>query len=126
MAEHMFLATMRATFHAEDEVEARLVVNEIEEAVSSRLDEEDTLTVTQIIPADQSVNLLEPTELVNQMRAARDMLIKTRIVQCFELAKELDKTAWILENRREATFDLSSYDYTSFFEHSEKLLGRTQ
>ncbi len=119
----LFLATLRTTFHAEDEVEARLVANEIEEAASTVLDEEDVLELTQVIPYDVT-SAVEPTELINQMRLVRDMLIKTRIIQCFEEAQAIDKIAWILEHRAEDTFDLSGYDHTAFFERSEKLLGR--
>lgn len=118
-----FLATMRASFHAEDEVEARLIANEIEEAVSTVLDEDDTLDVTQVIPVDLQ-GQIEPTEMVNQLRLVVDMLITTRIVQCYEAAKELHKIAWVLEHRREDSFDLTAYDYTEFFERADFLLGR--
>lgn len=120
-----FLATMRASFHAEDEVEARLIANEIEEAVSTILDEGDTLDITQIIPVDLQ-DQIEPTEVVNQLRLTVDMLIKTRIIQCYESARELHKIAWILEHRREDSFDLTAYDYTEFFERADMLLGRTK
>lgn len=117
-----YLATVRVTFDAEDEVEAQLIGNEISEALDKVLEDDDTVDVTQIIPF--GVGSVTPEEMVTEMRRVRDMLIKTRIIQCYELAKELDKQAWILEHRREDSFDLTNYDYTAFFENADKLLGR--
>jgi hypothetical protein len=120
-----YLATLRVVFTAEDEVEAQLIGNEMAETLDTKvLEDDDTVDVTQIIPSIVRSTHIEPTELVNQLNTCRDMLIKTRIVQCFEEAKELDKLAWVLEHRGEETFDLTGYDYTAFFEHADVILGR--
>lgn len=126
MADRKFLATIRAVFEAEDEVEAALIANEIQEATSALFEEDvtdGTVDVTQVIPYGL-VGKVEPAELVAQLRRCCDMLIMTRIVQCFEQAKELDKLAWILEHREEETFDITGYDYGAIFERADKLLGR--
>jgi hypothetical protein len=121
-----YLATIRCIFDAEDELEARLDANEIVETVNSAdiLDEDDTMDVTQIIPYELQ-RAVEPAEMVNAMRNCRDMLIRTRITQCYDLARELDKTAWILEHRAEESFDLSGYDWGEMLLLTDRLLGRT-
>lgn len=120
---NQFIATLRATFEADDEVEAALMANELVEAAADIMDEGATLDVTQVIPLDLK-RKIEPAELVEQLRKSRDMLILTRIIQCFELAKELDKIAWILEHRSEDSFDLAGYDYTAPYDRADELLGR--
>lgn len=123
MPEKQFIATLRTTFGAEDELEATLMANELQEAVANLLDDGETVDVTQVIPYNLPKRL-EPAEIVEQLRRSRDVLIMTRIVQCFELAKEIDKIAWILEHRAEESFDLSGYDYTAVFDRADQLLNR--
>lgn len=117
-----YLATVRVTFEAEDEVEAQLIGNEMSEHLAQLLEDNDTVDVTQMIPF--GTDWTTPEEMVAHMRIVRDMLIRTRIIQCFDLAKEIDKQAWILEHRAEETFDLTNYDYTAFFDLSDNILGR--
>lgn len=118
-----FIATLRAVYKATDELEAALMANEFQEAIASLLDEYETVDVTQVIPRDLPQRI-EPAEIVELMRRCRDVLIMTRIVQCFELAKDLDRTAWVLEHRQEESFDISGYDYAVVFDRADELLGR--
>lgn len=118
-----YLVTIRCTLDAEDDLEAKLEANEVIEQASDVLDEDDTIDVTQIIPLSLQRSV-EPSEMVAHLRRSRDMLIKTRIIQCFELAKELDKVAWILEHRSEETFDLAGYDYGAIYDLADTILGR--
>src|SRR2546427_1877584 len=99
------------------------MANEFQEAVAKLLDEDDTVDVTQVIPLELP-GRIEPAEIVELMRRCRDVLIMTRIVQCFDLARELDKTAWVLEHRQEESFDISGYDYAGVFDRADELLGR--
>lgn len=119
----LFIATLRSVFGADDELEAMLVANELQEAIANLLDDDDTVDVTQVIPYSLGKQI-EPAEIVEQLRRCRDILIVTRIVQCFELAKEIDKVAWILEHRNEQAFDLTGYDHGAIFDRADKLLGR--
>src|SRR6266542_3511193 len=113
-----YIATLRVVFDAESEVDAVIVANDFQEAIADKLDhEEETVDVTQVIPATARA-AVEPTELVNQMRVVVDMLIVTKIKDCFDLAQWIHRTAWILEHRTEETFDLSGYDYGSFMDHA--------
>lgn len=119
-----FMATLRVTFGAETPVDAHLVGFEITEAVGNMLEDGDTVDVTQIIPLTLAHENISPEEMVSQLHRTIDLLIKTKIIQCFEQAKELHKTAWILEHRREEHFDLSGYDYGAFYDRMEELIGK--
>lgn len=125
MTDSQYIATLRVVFNASDELGARLVAYELQDMIGSLLETEDeegeSVDVTQVIPSALSTRVLEPTEVVEQLLRARDLLIRTRIIQCFELAKEIDKTAWILEHRAEESFDLSGYDYGRIFSRADEL-----
>lgn len=123
MSERQFIATLRSVYGADDELEAALMANEFQEAIADKLDEGETVDVTQVIPYSLPARV-EPAEVVELLRRCRDVLIMTRIVQCFELAKDLDRTAWVLEHRQEESFDISGYDYGKVFERADELLGR--
>lgn len=123
---HQYLATLRALFDADDEVEATLIANQISENARADLDEDQVVEVTQVMAYSISMPV-EPAELVAKMRGVRDMLICTRIKQCFDLAKQIDEMAWVLENRAEETFEhtgMAGYDHGAIFALAEKLLGR--
>ncbi len=110
MTDRRFVATLRSIFDAPDELGARLVAHELQEAVAALLEDGESVDVTQVIPVESASTHVEPTELVEQLYRTRDMLIKTRITQCFDLASWIDRVSWILEHRQEATFDLAGYD----------------
>ena len=119
-----FIATLRSMFDAEDALEARLIANELQEVLAEKLDEGDTVDVTQVIPIETANDHVEPSEVVEQLYRTRDLLIKTRIVQCYDLATWVDQTAWILEHRQEDTFDITGYDHGRVMDRANILLGR--
>lgn len=121
-----YIATLRATFDADDDVGAELVANELAECGAEVLEDDDTIDVTQVLGVVNAQTALTALEICEQVRRTRDIFIRTRIKQLFELAKELDKTAWILEHRNEAAFDLAGYDYTAFMERAEELLNESR
>lgn len=117
-----FLATMRVTFDADDEVEARIIGNELAEALAKHvLEDDDTADVTQIIPMFLP-DAVTPEEVVGQLRRCIDMLIKTRISQCVDLAQWMHRVAWLLETRSENDYSLANYDYGEFMKHMTNLL----
>lgn len=117
-----YIATLRLTYAVETALDAQMVGIEATELLSNKLLEDgDTCDITQIIP--MSLENVTPEEMVQQLRRSVDLLIKTKIVQCVDLARELHKTAWILEHRREDNFDVSGYDYGSFNDRIEEILG---
>ena len=123
-----YLVTMRLTFDADTDLDSRLIANECSEAVDDCFDDDEeqehSVDVTQIIPWGLD-SLVSPEELVSQLRRCCALLIKTRIRECYEQARELHKMAWVLENRHEQTFDLINYDYGEFPAFAKKILERT-
>lgn len=119
-----YIATFRVVFYEEDELDARLAAHSMEEAMSQVLEEEDSLDMTQLIKNETHFRNVTPAEVVEQLRRSRDLLIMTKITQCFELAQQIDKIAWILEHRDEERFELNGYDHGAIFDRAKTLLGR--
>jgi hypothetical protein len=119
-----FIATFRAIFQAESEGQAAMIADLVCENGARDLDEEnDVLFTTQVT---SNATDLSPEESVVTIRKARNALIKTRIKQCYEMAKELDKMAWILEHRADRDFSLAGYDYGDFFRTAEQIFLRNE
>lgn len=116
-----YVATLRAIFWADDEVVAQVVAEQVRQNGSKdlELDEGDSVDVTDVIPLGFGLSAAETSQV---LRTARNCLIRTRIKQCWELARELDKVAYILERRLEEHFDASSYDYGKFMDVSQQVL----
>lgn len=114
-----FIATLRAVYEAEDEVAGQLIAEQIRESAGELLDEEDTVTLTQVVDDPE---MLRPDEAIVLFKRARNHLIKTRLRPCFELARELDKTIYMLEQRIEHSPDLTGYDYGKFMDLAESIL----
>jgi hypothetical protein len=117
-----YIATLRAVFDADDEISAILIADRIAVNGSKDLDTEDddSLDVTNVINAD--VNKLTPEESIEVLKRGRNVLIRTRIKQCLEMARELDKMCYILAHRNEDTFDITGYDYGHFLDVAENVL----
>ena len=118
-----FVATLRAIYSAEDEVTAALIADKIRENGSQELnddeDSDDQLWVTQVT---SNVLDISPEESITLFKKARNALIKTRIRQCLEMAREFDKMIYTLEHRSEQGFELANYDYTEFIEVCDAIL----
>lgn len=123
--EKQYLATMRLAFFETDDVAANVTAELIRERASELIEEEDTIEVTQVIPLTLSA-LVEPSEMVNEMRRVCDMLIATRVKECYDLAQWMHKTAWILEHRIEPGFSDGNYDYMSFVDRANTVLQSTK
>lgn len=123
--ERQYIATLRLTFFEADDVSANVTAELIRERASELIEEEDSLEVTQVLPFGLDAPI-EPTELVNQMRHTCDMLIATRIRECYDLGRELHRMAWILEHRAEASGSDAGYDWGSFIERANNVLQTTK
>ena len=118
-----FVATIRAVVFSKDEVEALLAIDQIETAAREMIDEEDgdRLVVTQVTSMTTDI---EPSEIIITLIKARNALIRTRIKDCFDEAKQLDQIIWGLRCR---TFNDSMsrrYDYSGFIAAAEAVLVR--
>lgn len=123
--EKQYLATLRLVFFEDDDVAANITAELVRERASELIEEEDTLEVTQVIPLTLS-SPVEPSEMVNDMRHVCDMLVATRIKECYDLAQWMHRIAWILEHRGEPGFSDGGYDYMSFVERSNVVLQGTK
>lgn len=122
-----YVATLRAIYDAEDDVAATMIAEKIRENGAQELNDEedsdDDLYVTQV-----TSNMIELTgeEAITLFKKTRNALIKTRIKQCFELAKDFDKMIYILEHRAEDGFELAGYDYGAFFDVAAAVLEHNE
>lgn len=116
-----YVAILQAVYSADDPVTAQVIAEAIRlnGSVDLELDEGDSVDVLEVMPLDIS---LSRAELIQHMRVTRNALIRTKVLQCFELAKELDKAAWILQHNAEDMWHMGSYDYGKFVEISQQVL----
>jgi hypothetical protein len=117
------VATFRAVFDAENDVHAAVIADQIRVNGSEDLDleEGDTFECTQV--TSNQLELL-PDELFNQLNRCRNLLIKTRIKECFNLARELDMQIYALRYRDSPDFTMSGYSYGDFMDLVESIITR--
>lgn len=121
---HVYVATLRAVYRAEDDVEAIMIADQIKVNGEADLEPEDgdTLDVTQVT---QNTAVLSAEETVILLRRARNALIRTRAAALVDCARELDKSIHLLSSRLEHDADiaLSGYDYGTFVDVMKEVLG---
>lgn len=116
-----YVATLRALYNAEDDAQAAFIADQIRLNGSSDFDEDDDfLDVTQVTSNDLD---LTPEETITQLKKARNLLIKTRIRQCYALAKELDYQIFALIHRESPDFMMSTYDHGAFMDIADQILN---
>lgn len=118
-----FVATFRAVINTDSIVDAEVASERLREVMLEWLDEEegDQVIVTQV--TDTSINL-NPAETIEVLLRARNALIKTRIKQCFDMARALDETIHALKHREEIGGIMPTYDYGNLLEVAEAILQR--
>lgn len=114
-----FIATLRAVYEADDEVEAIYISEQIRDNGAKDLEEEeeDSLQVTQVT---NNVLDISPQEVIDQLRKSRNLLIRTRVRTGLEIAQQLDKFLYALVRHEDPTYTDSSYSYGDFM----ALVGR--
>ena len=117
-----FVSTVRVIAYCQDEVDAQITMDRLHEAMMDLLDEEegDRVVVTQTTEFTSDVS---PEEVLIVLRRARNALIRTRIRQCFDLARELDQQIYLLAGRYDPEFS-PNYDYGSFISIAERVLNK--
>jgi len=123
-SEHsLYIATLRAVFRAEDDVEAIMIADQIKVNGQADLEEDDgdTLDVTQVT---QNLAALSPDETLHLLRRARNACIRTRTTQGWDMGKYLDEFIFMLEKRSEdhKGFELAGYDYGRFHDIAQEVL----
>lgn len=117
-----FVSTVRVVTVSQDEVDAQLTLDRLREAMMGLLDEEegDSVTVTQTTEFTTDIS---PEEMLVILKRARNALIRTRIKQCFDLAREMDQQIYLLAGRFDPEFS-PNYDYGSFIGIAERILNK--
>lgn len=115
------IATLRVILNTEDEVEAVLAADKLKMLCEDYIDPEDgdEIVVTQVTSMTTAV---EPSETMAIFRRARNALIRTRIKDCFDMAREFDKMIWILDHRADGDHALAGYDYGHLLEVADQIL----
>lgn len=118
--EESFVATMRVHFVAPDEIEANLISEGLRETMMESLDEEDGdfVTVTQVIPFSADT-LISPQEICDVLRRDRNILIRTRYRDMWDVARSIDQTIHMLSTGGN---QLQGYDYGRFLEIATAVL----
>jgi hypothetical protein len=115
------IATLRCIINTADEVEAVLAADKLKAVCEDYLDEEDgdEVVVTQVTSMTTAV---EPSETLVILRRARNALIRTRIRDCFDMAREFDKMIYALDHRSDGEHALAGYDYGHLLEVADQIL----
>lgn len=97
-------------------------MDRLHEAMTDLLDEEegDRVVVTQIVPFNSDTS---PEEVMTVLRRARNALIRTRIKQCFDLARDMDQVMHSIAGRDDPGYSLP-YDYGNFITIAERILNK--
>jgi len=116
-----YVATLRALFQAQDDATAVFIADKIREngAVDLEEDEGDSLDVSQVTSSGLD---LTPDETIVVLKKARNLLIKTRIKQCYNLAKDLDKVIHSLLVKENPEIVYGTYSHGDFMDLCEKIL----
>lgn len=111
---------MRVVLNVEDEIDATLTMDRLQQECQDLLDEEegDEVIVTQIAPFTTDV---PPEELLTIFRRARNALIRTRIKDCFDVARSLDMVIYDLAVKQDPTMPVQ-YDYGRMMDFLERIL----
>lgn len=115
-----YVGTLRVIVNSPDEVEASITMDRLKEACEALLDEEDGDEV-QLTQVTSNSTDLEPTETLNVLKRARNALIRTRIKQCYDQARELDKLIYVLATK---DGDLANYDYGGLLDIAQDILQK--
>jgi hypothetical protein len=120
-----YVATLRAVYDADDDVTAIFMADQIRVNGEQDLDDDDgnSLEVTQVTSMEVD---LEPDEIITQLRHTRNILIKTRIKECFAEARQLDMLVHMLQHRHEPAIAMAGYDYSTFMDVAEAILIRNE
>lgn len=120
----LYIATLRVFVYDHSEVEAAITVDECIDLVEDYLEPEDgdRVELTQLTPFRTDV---EPSELLVIILRARNALVRTRIKECWDLARSIDQLAHSLKYR-DTSGMLPSYDYGTFIEVAKRILTHNE
>ena len=117
----LFIQTLRVFINSPTEVDADIAGQEIVDLIEEYIDPEDGDRVesTQLTSFESDV---EPDEQLIILARARNTLIRTRIKQCFDLAKEVDYTMHALRHRDDGSGFIPPYSHGDFMLIAKSIL----
>lgn len=115
-----FTAVLHAHLQAEDEVAAILAADDVKIALEqSILDEDEDVDVVQVIPMVEDPS---PIANVKQLRRARNILIRTRTREAWDIAQQLHQFIHAFANRMTDEEARITYDYSSWLSTAKDVL----
>jgi hypothetical protein len=117
--QQQYIATLRCIYYAEDDISASIIANACAERAAIGFDREEQEDVKVTSVDAMSLQSLRPEEAASKLDAARNILIKTRARDAFEVAKLLDQFAWHMRHG-----SLADFDYGHIFQVADALLKK--
>lgn len=121
--ENEYLVIQRIGFSARSDEAAETVARHLRDIVESELDLEDgdDVTIIEVLPVNP-LTALTPLEKIRKLREARNVLLETKMKDCYVLSQTLDQMAHALENRIDSDFaGPQIYDYGKFIRIAERV-----
>lgn len=116
-----YLASYRVVFNAEDGLQAKIIADHLQDLVADELDEDDeAIDLTQLIPLGEPRTNLEAA---NTLRAARNVLLRTKKQDAYDMARMLDQMAHVIAERSEEMSGMvhPTYDFGKFTDIAAKI-----
>lgn len=116
-----FVAVLHANFSHTDEIEARLFAEDLREGLDKLMetDDGDGADVIEVISADEDP---APISNVIQLKRARNILLRTRTTDGWDLARTLDQFTHAYEHKYTMQDGMISYDYGKFIDTAKAVI----
>lgn len=115
-----FLTALWCELEAVDEVAAQMAAYDLEEHVKNYLEDNESVEASDVVSDESS---LSPLTDIRWLLQARNILIRTRTKDGFDLARELDKAAHALRVRLGVEESMTSYDWSQFLKAAQEILN---
>lgn len=117
-----FLNVVHVWTKADDYVEAITAADDIKLGIERALidiDSGEAVEIVQTIPIEEDPT---PSASITQLRRARNILIRTRTKDGFEVARQLDMMAHALQQRLSPDDAHTNYDWSTFMAVTSEVL----
>jgi hypothetical protein len=118
-----YLLVQQIGFRARSQEAAEQIALHLRDQVEEELEQEegDEVTIVELI-AVTPLTTLTPLDKIRRLREARNVLLETKLKDCYVVAQTLDQMAHALEHRIDADFvGPALYDYSKFIEVAERV-----
>lgn len=118
----IFIATYRATFAADSDVEAAVIAEQVRQNAELDLDTEedgDEVIQTQLT---ESAIAVAPQEVIIRLTQVRNDLIRMKVKDCWVLAESINQLIHALKRSLSVEDAIVSYNHSSFMRIAELVL----